>query len=234
LNVTNEGRSLWHIRSINDNVWRFQTKHWWKRTFRMCLSSLYTTQVALTPCHHNSATSTVCTQHKSPSHPVITILPHPQSVHNTSRPHTLSSQFGHIHTHAALLPQYACILKQRERKVNNRTWTEIWMQRRQTCLQLVKESNSFYFSLGMMGRRLGASGARGRARRSPRQLYVTSTQFNINQNNFSISYKTPHCQPDVTVSSAVLALLYAYSRPIAPPPHVQFLQHNVLTDTNQV
>jgi len=32
-----------------------------------------------------------------------------------------------------------------------------------------------------------------------------------------MSHKTPHCQPNVTISSAVLALLYAYSRPNAPP-----------------
>jgi len=32
-----------------------------------------------------------------------------------------------------------------------------------------------------------------------------------------MSHKTPHCQPNVTINSAVLALLYAYSRRNAPP-----------------
>ena len=56
--TTKEGRSLWYVRPINDNVWRFQTKNWRKRTFGMRLSSFYTTQVAFTPCHHNSVTHT--------------------------------------------------------------------------------------------------------------------------------------------------------------------------------
>lgn len=87
-----------------------------------------------------------------------------------------------------------------------------------TCnFQLVKGIESFYFSLGMMDRRLGASGARKTACRSPRELYVTSIQFNNNQNKCSISHKTPHCQPNVMISSAVLALLFACRRPNAPP-----------------
>jgi hypothetical protein len=69
----------------------------------------------------------------------------------------------------------------------------------------------------MMDRRLGASGARKTARRSPRELYVTSIQFNNNQNNCSISHKTPNCQPNVMISSAVFALLFACRRPNAPP-----------------
>ena len=48
-----------------------------------------------------------------------------------------------------------------------------------------------------MGRRLGVSGARRTARRSPRKMYVTLIQFNKNQNKCSISHKTPHCQPNV-------------------------------------
>jgi len=32
-----------------------------------------------------------------------------------------------------------------------------------------------------------------------------------------MSHKTPHCQPNVAISSAFLALLHAYSRPNAPP-----------------
>ena len=83
----------------------------------------------------------------------------------------------------------------------------------------------------MMGRLLGDSGARRTASSSPRELYVTSIQFNNNQNSCSISHKTPDCQPNVTISSA-------YKRPNAPPlpaaTSCQFLQANVLEDKNQV
>jgi len=69
--ITNEGRSLWYIRPINDDVWRFQTIHWRKRTFGMCLSSFHTTQVAFTPCHHNSVTHTHTHAAPMPEHAPI-------------------------------------------------------------------------------------------------------------------------------------------------------------------
>ena len=46
--------------------------------------------------------------------------------------------------------------------------------------------------------------------RSPRTLYVTSTQLNKIQNNCSISHKTPQCRPKVTIRSTILALLHAF------------------------
>jgi len=52
---------------------------------------------------HSECVFPASTQKKLPSRPVITIRSHSQ---------------------AALLPEHACIAKQRERKVSNRLWTE--------------------------------------------------------------------------------------------------------------